>query len=231
MVPGQVDPHESPTLRLDPANLTVRASTSRSARTTLMFGLSLATALPPAAIVPPSTVLRPQILPDADALLPQAALASALGPATTSVVAGRVGLASIDERLHGLESLLQVCQVQDGNQGLVCISVVWAAPGSAARGRITPTHLWDLTCTALVRHRIPHQREIDVGPDAILVVYGEVTAQVAWLDGNRLLTASATSLTRERAWAIQAARSTARLLARHRPRPHPETPWIAWHLR
>jgi hypothetical protein len=52
------------------------------------------------------------------------------------------------------------------------------------------------------------------GETAFLAVYGDVTAQVAWLTGGRLATASVTSLVWEQAQTIEVARSTAVALDR-----------------
>jgi hypothetical protein len=67
-----------------------------------------------------------------------------------------------------------------------------------------------------MRYGLVHGREIEIGPAALMVIYGGVTAQVTWLDGDQVVTASATRLYGDRAWAIEAARSTARLLDRQR---------------
>ena len=63
-----------------------------------------------------------------------------------------------------------------------------------------------------------HERLSGLGDDAFLAVYGGLTAQVAWLTGDRLSTASVTCLTREQDWLVDAARSIAIMLDRRRSR-------------
>jgi hypothetical protein len=76
------------------------------------------------------------------------------------------------------------------------------------------TDLWTLACEALPLHGAASRHPGRIGDDAILVVYGGITAQVAWLSGDRLTTASVTSLNGHDDWAIEAASTIALALDR-----------------
>jgi hypothetical protein len=180
---------------------------------TLLFGLSLATALPPAAILVPPGGGRPAAQSDLRPILDLLELAAVLKRPTAELWRGRVTLGQIDERLRGLETLLHVVRVIDGSGALVCLSAVSPEPAAEGTGA-TPADLWEMACQALARCEIPYESQVGIGEAAFLAVYGGVTAQVAWLAGNRLATASVTSLAGEQTWAVEAARSIAVLLDR-----------------
>ena len=78
------------------------------------------------------------------------------------------------------------------------------------------TDLWTLACETLPLHGVASRHPSRIGDDALLVVYGGITAQVAWLSGDRLATASVTSLNGDDAWAIEAASAIALALDRRR---------------
>jgi hypothetical protein len=128
-------------------------------------------------------------------------------------------LGEVDERLRGLESLLHIIRVPDGSGVLVCLGVVQPDPMAAGAGRATLYDLWALACEGLVQQKVPHERRIDIGQDALLAVHGGMTAQAAWLIGNRLTTASVTSLAGDMAWATEAAHSISMLLTDGQSRP------------
>jgi len=204
------------TSRPDLLNDLARESAARPGVVTLSFGLSLATGLPPAALLVPSGVLRPATLADVEVVLGPSTLGAVLGRPMDRMLFGRIALGLVDRRLRGLESILQVFQATDGTGALVCTSVVGTDP--AAGDGITPDDLLGLVCEAMLRHGVTHERRIDVGPDAFLAIYGEMTAQLVWMAGGRLLTVNATCPFGDRAWTIDAARSIAGLLDRPPPR-------------
>jgi hypothetical protein len=181
---------------------------------TLLFGLSLGTALPPAAMLPPPGAVRPAVRFDPNAIFDQSELAATLGRPAVEVWHGRVALAEMDERLGGLVVMLSVFQIADGSGALVCLSAVRSDPVAPPTGAATPADLWDLARRALSRYEVSHERLAGLGDHAFLAIYGGVTAQVAWLAGDRVATASVTCLARELGWAVDAARSIAPVLDR-----------------
>ena len=180
----------------------------------VLFGLSLATALPPMAMLPPPGVVLPTFRSGAHAILDPAELTAVLGRPTMEVWHGRVALGEVDVRLRGLEILLSGFQVIDESSALVCLGAITADSLVPDTGGATPSDLWDLACQGLERFGIASERPSDLGDDAFLVVYGGVTAQVAWLAGDRLATASVTCLALEHGWATKAACSIAQVLDR-----------------
>jgi hypothetical protein len=122
-----------------------------------------------------------------------------------------VALGEVDARLGGLEILLYVFQ---GNGALICVSAVRSDPVACGYGDATPADLWKLACDTLVRYDVTHERQVGIGEDAFLAIYGGVTAQVAWVTRGQLATASVTCLACDQSWAVGAARSTAVLLNR-----------------
>jgi len=187
----------------------------------LLFGVGLATALPPATIVAPPGVAVPTIRADAPAILAVTTLAIVLDRSVAEVGRGRVALGEVDERLVGLAASIQVFRVAEGPGAgaLVSLGVVGAG-GEARHGdRATTVHLWELACAALRQHAIPGGPLDGIGDDAFLAVYDGTTAQVAWMRGDRLATASVTCLAGDEHWAIATAHAIAALLdARLNPR-------------
>jgi hypothetical protein len=200
------------TLRLDRADASECDMERQKGLVTMLFGLSLATALPAAGMLAPVHVVRPLLRSDA-AIVGPSGLAAALGRPVAEVWRGRIALGEVDERLGGLEILLDVLQVTGRGTGLVCLSAVSIDP-AAPGGGATPSTLWDLALAALVNYGTPHTRPIGIGEDSFLADYGGVTAQVAWMTGDRLATASATCLDGEQGWSVKAARSVAIVLDR-----------------
>jgi hypothetical protein len=180
---------------------------------TLLFGLSLATALPAAALLAPPGPGRPTVRSETDALLDPPVLTEALGRPTIEVLRGRVALGEVDRRLGGLEIALSVFQVTDGSGGLVCLSAIKPDP-DALDGGATAADVWDLACRALAQYGTAYERIVGIGEDAFLAIYGGVTAQVAWIDGDRLATASVTCLGCDQDWAVEGVRSIAAWLDR-----------------
>ena len=176
---------------------------------TVLFGLSLATVLPPSTMPLTPGAIRPVRQPDARIILTAMEIATLLNRPTATIWRGRIALGELDGRLRGLESLLHVIQVTDGSGVLICLGVVQPAPRAAGEAVATPYDLWALACDGLVRQKVPHERRIDIGQDALLAIHGGMTAQAAWLIGDRLTTASVTSLAGDMDWTIEAARSIA----------------------
>jgi hypothetical protein len=205
---------DEPTLRPTPVDEVGRTTTLTAGLETLLFALSLVTALPPAAMLAQPCAALPVVRSNPRALLSPIELATVLGRPTAEVGRGRVELREIDSRLHGLAVSLNVFRVTDGSGALISLSVVGPDVTASSDGGATTADLWALTCEALLRHSVGCEYQDGVEYDAILVLYGGITAQLVWLAGDRLATASVTSLDSEEAWMIEAARSIAVLLDR-----------------
>ncbi|MFN8637139.1 MAG: hypothetical protein U0893_25100 [Chloroflexota bacterium] len=205
---------DAPTISLDWTDDT-SATVQSPESLCLLFGLSLATALPPAAILPPRRVAQSAVRAGRDAILQPPDLAAALGRPPAELWRGRVQVGEIDQRLHGLEMLLQIVRMPDASGALVCLSVVSSDPSAHGAHDASPAGLWQLAREALVLHGVPHQPQTGLGDAAVLAGYGGVTAQVVWLAGAHLATASVTSLDRETTWAARAARALAVTIDRH----------------
>jgi hypothetical protein len=178
----------------------------------LLFGLSLATGLPPAAMVPPPGSPRPKVRAEAQPVLGARELMAILGSSSVDGWSGRIALGEVDARLGGLEIVLSVFQVTDGSGALVSLSAIRRDPRTSSAAGASPADLWALACQALAHHGITHEQLSGPGERAFLAIYGGVTAQVAWLAGGCLATASVTCLTREPGWAVAAARAIAPVL-------------------
>src|SRR6185503_2062068 len=98
------------TLRLDRADASECDTERQTGLVTMLFGLSLATALPAAGMLATAHVVRLMLRPDA-AILDPLEVAAALGWPVAEVWRGRIALGEVDERLVGLEMLLDVLQV------------------------------------------------------------------------------------------------------------------------
>jgi hypothetical protein len=214
---------DQPTLLAADNESTVRSNqlddpepaTARTTRLeTLLFGLSLAVALPPTAMMVSPSAARPAVQSEPHPLLDSIELAAILDRPTTEVGRGRIGLAEIDQRLHRLVVSLGVYQVTDGGGVLVCLGVISPDRTAVGAGGVTPANLWLLAREALALHGVTSEIPDSVGDDALLAVYGGITAQVVWLTGDRLATASVTSLDGDEEWVIESARSIALLLDR-----------------
>ncbi len=200
---------DAPTLRLDTEDDSEPTTDRTPGLLTLLFELSLGVGLPPAAILATPTAVRPAIHSDAHAILNARELAAVLNRPTTEVGRGRVALAEIDRRLRGLVAWLDVFRVADRSGALVSLSVVRPDPDASGDGGATTADLWALAQEALIRHGVAGQRLGGLGDDAFLAVHGGKAAQVAWVAGARLATASVTCLARDNAWMVEAARSIA----------------------
>src|SRR5215217_8384190 len=208
--PGQALDHVPPAIRL-------------AGNPIVLSGLSLATALPPTAMLTPPGVIRPAVRSDHHTSLDPAELTVALDRPTAELWRGQVQLGEIDERLHGLEMLLHIVRVVDGSGALVYLSTVSADPAVPDAHGARPIDLWRLACEALARSGATYGCQAGIGETAFLAVYGGVTAQIAWLAGGRLATASVTSLVWEPARTVEAARSVASLFDRRLTRRPPAT--------
>jgi len=211
---------DRPTLRLDLVDAAGRATARTAGSAPLLFGLGLATALPPAAILAPPRVIQPTMRPDAHAIFDAADLAAILDRSAANVGRGRVALWEVDERLVGLVASLNIFSVAGGAGAgaLVTLGIVGPDRTADGDGSATVSDLWKLACAALTQHAIPNGRLDGLGDGAFLAVYGGTTAQIAWVTGDRLATASVTCLADENTWAIEAAHSIATFLDRRRGR-------------
>jgi hypothetical protein len=209
-----------PTLRLDLVDATVGTTPRAAELAPLLFGLGLAMALPPAAILAPPQVVLPTIRSDAHAILDSVDLGVVLDRSIAGVGHGRVAPGEVDKRLGGLVVSLDVFRITGGTGpgagALVSLGTVRPDPVASGDHGATTADLWRLACAALMQDAIPGGHLNGFGDDAFLAVYGGTTAQIAWMAGDHLATASVTCLAGEESWAIEAAYSIAAFLD-HRP--------------
>jgi hypothetical protein len=204
------------TIRLEPVDSPSCPTGRTASLAPLLFGLGLATALPPAAIQAPPDVVQPTIQADALAILDSADLAVILDRLIIEIGGGRVALGEVDERLHGLVISLDVFRVtgRTGRGALVTLGVVRPDRTASGDRGATIADLWALACAALAQPAIPGRRLAGLGSDAFLAVYGGTTAQIAWVTGDRLATASVTCLDGDEDGAIAVAHAIAACLDR-----------------
>ena len=159
----------------------------------LLFGLSLAAALPSAAWVPPPHSGLRAIHPTLRPILDSLELQTALGRPVAEVGRGRIALGDVDRRLHGLSLALDVLRADVGRDALVTIGVV--SPDRAMiDGGATPAGLWALAREAIPWHGRSRGCRLGTAADSIVVIYGCATSQVAWLAADSLATVSVTDL-------------------------------------
>ena len=175
----------------------------------LLFGLSLAAALPPTAILFPPGESLPAVRTEPRPIIDAAELASVLGRPMAEIGRGRVALGEIDRRLHRLIVSLDIFRATNGGGVLVSLGVIRIDPAATTVIGATPVDLWSLAGEPSSGHGVTSVYPIRIGDCARLVVYGGITAQVAWLSGERLTTASVTSLVGDDTWAVEAARAIA----------------------
>jgi hypothetical protein len=201
------------TIRLEKVDAIGRPTGRIASLAPLLFGLGLATALPPAALQAPPDVVLPTIQADALAILDSADLAVILDRPIIEIGGGRVALGEVDERLVGLVASVNVFRVADGAGAAVLLSLGIVRQDRAVGGA-TISRLWELACAALAQHAIPGGHLDGLGDDAFLAVYDGTTAQVAWLAGDHLATASVTCLAGDEDRAIAVAHAIAACLDR-----------------
>jgi hypothetical protein len=182
----------------------------------LLFGLSLAAALPPTAILFPPDSLLPVVRSEPHPIVGPAELSAILARPTALVGRGRIELEEVDRRMASLVVSLEVFQVTDGSGVLISLGVVRPHRTDGGIDGATTADLWELACEALPRYAGASQYPSRIGGGARLVVYGGITAQVAWLADGCLMTASVTSLGGDDDWAIEAASAIALALDRRR---------------
>jgi hypothetical protein len=186
----------------------------------LLYGLSLVTALPHDAILPPPNATMPTIRPDPHPILRTVEVGSVLDRPIARVGHGNVALEQVDWRMRGLIASLDMSRTTDESAMLVCLGISERDPAARHSGRATIEDLWDLVCETLPRHGIVCHHPAAVGPRALLVLLGGITAQVVWLSGDRLTTVAVTSLLGEELIG-DAARSIAYVLDRQLTRAGP----------
>jgi hypothetical protein len=180
---------------------------------TLLYGLSLAVALPPAAWRPPPNPAVPAIHPTAGNGLDLVAMTTALLQPVTELGCARIALGDLDRRLCGLSLALDLYRVGDGRGTLVPIGVIRQVRATTEAAGATPTDLWALARAAIPRCGVVSGRRPGLGDDAIIVRYGTATVQAAWLGADFLATVSATSLVRDDGRMIETVHTVAHLLA------------------
>jgi hypothetical protein len=182
----------------------------------LLFGLSLAMALPPAAMLFAPEPVLPVVQPLKGAMLDVSELGSILGSPMMEVGRGRVALGEVDRRLHRLIVSLEVFQAANGSGALVSIGVIRVDPAATTVFGATPLDLWALAGEPLAQHGVASECPVPIGDRSRMVAYGGVTTQIAWLSGERLMTASVTSLDGDAGWAVEAASAIALAVDRRR---------------
>jgi hypothetical protein len=209
------DPDLSPGLLDDPdlAPL-LPAACWPAGNETLLFGLSVAMALPPTAMMVSPDGALPTVRSGAPAILTSRELSAVLDRPTTEVGRGRIALGEVDQRMHRLAISLDVFRVTDGSGALVALGVVSLDPLAGPAAGATIADLWALAREAVPYHGVVQQLPDGFGDDALLVIYGGITAQVVWLAGDRLVTASMTSLRGGEDWMAVAVCALATVLDR-----------------
>lgn len=203
--------HES-TLVLDWMVERASGQSQRSESRAVFFGLSEALALPPDAIVSP-TATRPHVHTEPNPILAPGELAATLDANTVEVGRGRASAEALDVRLGGLVARASVYRVAHGSGASVTIGVVGPDPELGAQPRATAADLWRLATSSVAQLGLPSEHLVAFGEDGFLALYGQSTAQVAWLDGDRVRTVTVTCLSADKAWVIGAAQSVAELVA------------------
>lgn len=182
----------------------------------LLFGLSLAMVLPPAAMLAAPEPVLPVVQPLDDTMLDAVELGSILGVSMQEVGRGRVALGEVDRRLHRLTVSLEVFQAHHGSGALVSIGVISVDPAATTVFGATPLDLWALAAEPLSQRGVASECPVHIGERSRMVTYGGVTTQIAWLSGERLMTASVTVLDGDEGWAIGAASAIALAVDRRR---------------
>jgi hypothetical protein len=179
----------------------------------LLYGVSLAVALPPAAWLPPSHQAVPAISSRSCPIIATAELRTALNRPVAEAGRGYVALGDVDLRLHGLTLSLDLFRAAEGSRLLIAFGLVRSDRAISAAGGMTPTDLWRLARTEMSRHGRMGPCRLDAGADSVLVMYGSATAQIAWLVSGFLATVSVTSLDGAERQTTELAHASACLLA------------------
>jgi hypothetical protein len=199
----------------DRSNLRHRPPGDSPGLLSLLFKLSMAAALPPAAIMAPASPAHPTIHRKHQTTVSVDALEGVIRRPISAPASGRVLLGEVDQRLNGLTIQLDTFRLTDEQGGLVSIGLVSADPESSYRDGATARTLWLLAHEALVTHGVPCEHLVGIGDDAFLALHGGCTAQVAWLTRDRLATVSVTTPRDDSQWAMSVARSIARFADEH----------------
>ena len=184
-------------------------SVAKATLPTLLFGLNLAIALPPDAIVPSAHVARPVIHTLSQPIVDAGDLEAVLQRPTVSVGMGRAALGEVDARLHGLVVRLQAFRVVDGSPALVTVGMVTPEVGPGGERKATIRDLWRLATGAIAERGTPYERLVGLGDDGFQSLPGPSTAQVAWRTGERLVTVSLTTFDGDTHAALDRARAIA----------------------
>ena len=160
------------------------------------FRLSLAATLPPDALLLPPDTFLPIVRSEPHPIISPAELSSFLGRPMIEVGRGRVALGEVDRRLNRLVVSLEVYRA-DRRERRLSRSESSDRPGGDDRRRRNAGGPLVARGEPSLRHGVTAVYPIQIGDRARMVVYGG-TAQVAWLSGERLTTASVTSLTTTR---------------------------------
>jgi hypothetical protein len=179
--------------------------------TTLLFGLSLAIVLPSESVVAPRDSSEPAIEVEPLAVVGAQAVSSVLGRTTVAVGSGHVILDQVDRRMGGLMAWINAYRLPDPPSALVSTGLVTDIddlPPSIGF-RVTPRGLWELAKELHTQGGQNFEQVRGLGEDAFLAMRGAHTAQVAWLNGERLASVAVTSLQAEQRWVIASARALA----------------------
>jgi hypothetical protein len=179
--------------------------------TTLLFGLSLAVVLPSDAIIAPRDGSEPVIEVEPLALVGAQAVSAVLSRPAIAVGSGHVALDQVDRRMGGLMARINAYRLPDPPSALVSTGLVTDIddlPPSIGF-RVTPRGLWQLAKELHIQGGQRFEQVRGLGEDAFLTMRGAHTAQVAWLNGERLATVAVTSLQAEQQWVIASAQALA----------------------
>jgi hypothetical protein len=202
-----------PALGQAPTTDRAQAAPPTSGAQTLLYGVSLVTALPPDALLAPPDVALPAIRDDAHPILHALDLESLLDRPMARVGHGSVALEQVDRRMRGLVASFDLSRTVDPSAMLICLGVVEADRTASRAGGATVEDLRGLVCETLHRRGAGWSRQTGIGHGALLVLYGGIIAQTVWVNGDRLVTVTVTSLHGED-HTREAARSIAYLLDR-----------------
>lgn len=203
---------ELPTLHLPPASAHRPTTPVPLQSVSLLYGLSLAMVLPPAAWLPPQNHALPAISPTPATVLAAAELQAALTRTVAEAGRGQIALREVDQRLHGLLLSLDLFRADQGRGVLIALGIVWQDRATSVAGGATPGDLWRLAREAIPQHGRVRPAQLCAGAESLLVLYGRATTQIAWLAPGYLATVSVTSLNGDERQATEIAYTSARLL-------------------
>jgi hypothetical protein len=210
---------DPPTMVLGLLDAPGPATATTTGLESLLFGLGLAVALPPAALLSPTDVGRLTVLPTARPMLGGGELGRIVGGTPVEVSRGRIALSEVDRRLRGLVVVLDLYRTVGAASALVSVGVVSSERPAPDPGAAAPDDLWRLARATAPRHGVVRDVQLGGCRDAMSIGYGAVTVQLVWLADDCLASVGVTSLDGDAAWIAGVARAIARHLDGRLPRP------------